>query len=148
VNKTLTATNPIAWTPLRSWTLPSDPKHLSPTRREARNLAADTLTLTDDQLQDLKLAVGELLTNIIEHSNSPVMTIAVLTRPGAVRVEISQDGYSNVPSHTKTVAWHRMAGRGLTLVANVTSRWGINRSDHKTTVWFEIDGETKPEIPG
>ena len=67
--------------------------------------------------------------------------LAVSVRGGTVRVTVTDagDGFDPMaePAATRGTG---AGGWGLALVASLASRWGVDRVDDHTEVWFEIDG--------
>ena len=88
--------------------------------------------------ESAELGVSELVTNAILHGRT-AFTISVRQTPsGPVRVEVA-DG-SPIPPQQRRVNVFATTGRGLRLVASVSSAWGMEaRSDGGVgkTVWFE-----------
>ena len=86
-----------------------------------------------------ELAVSELVTNAVLHAGTP-STVTVRTTPaGGVRVEVSDT--SPAPVQTRHHGPAATTGRGLQLVAAVSSAWGVEvlpeRSGPGKCVWFE-----------
>jgi anti-sigma regulatory factor (Ser/Thr protein kinase) len=81
--------------------------------------------------------VSELVANAVTHANGGVVRLALLSMPGAVRVEVTNDGgwrYEPV-----LVPAGSVSGRGLRIVDQLASRWGSFERAASTTVWFELD---------
>jgi anti-sigma regulatory factor (Ser/Thr protein kinase) len=83
-----------------------------------------------------RLLVSELVTNAVLHARTDFELVVRLHR-GGVRVEVS-DGSSSAPvvRHYEDEA---MTGRGLALVDELASRWGVDERPHGKAVWFELD---------
>jgi anti-sigma regulatory factor (Ser/Thr protein kinase) len=86
------------------------------------------------------LLVSELVTNAILHGEPPVeLRVGV---PGSlVHVEVHDSDRESHP-HVGPVrgpASERLGGRGLSLVQELSSRWGLWEDDDGKCVWFEID---------
>ena len=86
-----------------------------------------------------ELGVSELVTNAVLHGRTP-LTVAVVTTPaGRIRIEVT-DG-SPLPPQRRRLSVMATTGRGLRLVASVSSDWGAHpttRPDGEgKTVWFE-----------
>lgn len=82
-----------------------------------------------------RLLVSELVTNAVLHARTDV-ELSVRLVPRGVRVEVS-DGSSGAPvvRHYEDEA---MTGRGLALVEELASTWGVDERAGGKTVWFEI----------
>ena len=89
------------------------------------------------------LAASELVANALAYTGSPCRLRGwanALT--GAVRVEVD-DSSMSFPLLTRATSAATEHGRGLMIVAAVTSRWGVEmRPPAGKTVWFEIDAGT------
>ncbi|GAA2719158.1 ATP-binding protein [Cellulomonas aerilata] len=85
-----------------------------------------------------ELGVSELATNAVLHGRTP-FTVSVLRTADGVRIEVS-DG-SPLPPQVRRLSTFASTGRGLRLVASVSSSWGVvpvppdGRAGK--TVWFE-----------
>jgi anti-sigma regulatory factor (Ser/Thr protein kinase) len=85
-----------------------------------------------------ELGVSELATNAVLHGRTP-FTITVLRTPHGVRIEVSDT--SPLPPQVRRLSTFASTGRGLRLVASVSSDWGVvpvppdGRAGK--TVWFE-----------
>lgn len=92
-----------------------------------------------DVLEDVLLLTTEVLTNSLRHAPVDVrdrIHLAVHTSEDAVRVEVTDPGTGAI--FTPRIAEpHETGGRGLLLLAELSDRWGIDRSQ-ATTVWFEL----------
>ena len=88
-------------------------------------------------VDDARLLVSELVANAVTYSTGGVIRLALLSMPGAVRVEVTNEGawrYEPVLVPASSVS-----GRGLRIVDQVASRWGSFERADSTTVWFELD---------
>jgi anti-sigma regulatory factor (Ser/Thr protein kinase) len=91
-------------------------------------------------LEDLRLAVSELVTNAIRHAGlgtADVIEMHVKIEGSIVRVEVVDPGPGFLPQAapsdpTRESQW------GLYLVGRVADRWGVH-GDKATCVWLEID---------
>jgi anti-sigma regulatory factor (Ser/Thr protein kinase) len=95
----------------------------------------------DDLLEDLRLLVSEVVTNSVRHAGlgpRESVTLHVRARPDGVRAEIGDAGPGfSAPTHGPAAG--ASSGWGLYLVERLADRWGIERTDGRTQVWFEID---------
>lgn len=81
---------------------------------------------------------SELVGNAISHGGPPI-TVEVICLPDSVRVEVSDVG-DQVPSR-RSIDLDRPGGMGLVIVANLATRWGVERTDPAKagkSVWFEL----------
>jgi hypothetical protein len=85
-----------------------------------------------------ELGVSELVTNAVLHGRT-AFTVAVLRTPRGVRIEVSDR--SPLPPQVRRLSTFASTGRGLRLVAAVSSDWGIvpvaPDDGGGKTVWFE-----------
>lgn len=97
-------------------------------------------------LEAAELAVGELVTNAVLHAHTPVGVSIALTR-SELRVEVRDDS----PIMPSAREWGREAstGRGIALVACLTSEYGVRRvGSGGKVVWFCIRDEDRPAAAG
>lgn len=83
-----------------------------------------------------RLLASELVTNAVLHARTDLAVVVRLVR-GGVRVEV-HDGNTAAPvvRHYEDEA---MTGRGLSLVDQMASRWGVEYTRDGKAVWFELD---------
>jgi anti-sigma regulatory factor (Ser/Thr protein kinase) len=85
-----------------------------------------------------ELGVSELVTNAVLHGRTP-FTVAVRRTTSGVRIEVSDR--SPLPPQVRRLSTFASTGRGLRLVAAVSSTWGIVPAPPEDgggkTVWFE-----------
>ena len=94
-------------------------------------------------VEDAELVVTELVTNAMLHGRSPI-TLRILREDDGLRLEV-QDAGPALPMRGRPNP-DAMTGRGLTLVAALSSAWGIERSEAGgKVVWAELgDGGESP----
>lgn len=83
-----------------------------------------------------ELLTSELATNAVVHAGT-AFTVTVKVRRGALRVTV-RDGSATLP-RLKEAGPYEVAGRGLALVATLSSRWGMAPVPGGKAVWFELD---------
>ena len=100
----------------------------------ARRWAGEVLaSRADDGTRDqVELVLTELVQNAVFHANTP-MRARLRDVDGRVQVAVS-DGSTVLPSSGLTDA-AAMSGRGLLMVAAVSSGWGAEPTRHGKTVW-------------
>ncbi|WP_344382027.1 ATP-binding protein [Streptomyces thermolineatus] len=115
--------------------------------RRARALVSNVLAAwgMDDDMADCgKIIVTELLANAVEHTETPVSKVIIERRSnGTVRIGVSDRSHS-VP-HLKTAALHAESGRGLSLVAEMSSLWGYDTHQWGKVTWAVIDASARRE---
>lgn len=113
--------------------------------REGRH-ALDRLedALPDAQLAELRLLVTELLTNSVRHGagDQGWITLEVEIYANSVRAIVTDPGPGFEPAPTPQPHPDRPGGWGLCLVDRLADRWGV-RVRNETTVWFELDRESR-----
>jgi anti-sigma regulatory factor (Ser/Thr protein kinase) len=117
--------------------LPPEPS--SATR--ARTLARDRLDAAcpADTVTTVALLVTELVTNAILHARTP-LHLTVEIRSGRVRIAV-EDESADRPAlrHYDPDA---VTGRGLALVQQLASSWGVEPTPSGKSVWCEVPVET------
>lgn len=105
--------------------------------RDAREFVTETLPDNRSDLDDLRLMVSELATNVIKHALSS-FHLAVHHTQTEICVEITDYG-ENRPT-LMPVSADASYGWGLQLVNMLSTQWGIrNQSERGKTVWFSVD---------
>ena len=89
------------------------------------------------RLDDLLLCLSEVVTNAVLHAGPPIHVIGDVVDT-KVRVEVS-DGSKAAPIQ-RTPEQTSPTGRGLNLLDNLASDWGVEITSSGKTVWFEISG--------
>lgn len=112
--------------------LENQPDAVPRARRFARSA---TDGLADDLAYEAELVAAELVTNATLHGRPPVL-VRISASSECVRIEVEDAGRS-LPMRVvqRTDA---MTGRGLSLVAAVSSRWGVVPRDGGKVVWAEL----------
>ncbi len=98
-------------------------------------------TVKDELLDDLRLLVSEVVTNSVRHAGlgpRDAVEVRVVAKSDSVRAEILDDGPGFRAPQSGPAAGAG-SGWGLFLVGRVADRWGVDRSDGRTRVWFELD---------
>ena len=83
------------------------------------------------------LLVSEVVTNAIKHagmSEHDRIVLAARMTDDWARIEVRDSGAGFEPDIR-----HGVPGYGLRMLDALASRWGVDRSDGGTRVWFEID---------
>lgn len=87
---------------------------------------------------DLLLAASELITNAVRHGDGG-MEVRVDVGHGVARVEVLDDGGSQVAEPSSVLQADAIGGRGLHLVRSVSRAWGSGLDARgRTSVWAEV----------
>lgn len=106
--------------------------------RTARRFVRATLTDWDllAVLDDALLVVSELAANAIAHASSDYR-VRLAASPASLRIEVRDGGHGTPEPQPQSLTNER--GRGLLMVAAISSSWGIERSDgRRKLVWAEL----------
>lgn len=98
------------------------------------------------RIDDVAVAVSELVTNVVRHTDSADVRLSVELVASVVRVTVSDSSTVDllmpevpVPDETLADRAAAEAGRGLLLVAALTDAWGTDITDADGKhVWFEV----------
>ena len=104
---------------------------------QARRFVTEALERWDcgSALDTVQLLVSELVTNAIVHAGSRP-NVAVLLMPKAIRVEVADQ--AAVQPAPRDATDDDESGRGLFLLDELSSAWGVDSSEGGKTVWFEV----------
>ena len=87
---------------------------------------------------EAELLTCELVTNAVQHATDAArVTVAVMCRGSVVHVDVINDGQIGLP-HWREANGQDEGGRGFQLVNEIAQRWGFQREQAGTCVWFEI----------
>jgi anti-sigma regulatory factor (Ser/Thr protein kinase) len=126
------------WPPItHTATLDSVARSAQSARNILRRVCGD-VHIPTETVETALLLVSELVTNAVVHSRSgPTLDIEV--EPDLMHVAVTDDA-AGTPEVARDVPVLAEQGRGLLLVQNLSSRWGVNRRvPAGKTVWFELD---------
>lgn len=104
--------------------------------RRARRFVTDTLEdWGSDAVDDAALLVSELATNAVIHAGT-AYTVTVAMTLEVIRVGVADES----PATARRSHYGAMAatGRGLGMVADLSTDWGIEPSAAGKVVWFEL----------
>jgi anti-sigma regulatory factor (Ser/Thr protein kinase) len=90
---------------------------------------------------DLLLLLTELVTNAVRHGgacNGRAVGVAVVRSSRGLTVAVSGPGAGFEWRRPEAASFPETRGYGLVLVDRLAHRWGIERGDESTTVWFEL----------
>ena len=108
-----------------------------------------TINVPAEVAEDVKLVAVELVTNAWLHAHGGA-DITVMVTGNGVRVEVTDTGHALpvVRAESADVVF----GRGLHLIAGLTSGWGVHPDGNRKTVWAEVPfdrsmvGRSFPEV--
>ncbi|HWD55701.1 MAG TPA: ATP-binding protein [Acidimicrobiales bacterium] len=102
---------------------------------------------------DVALVTTELVTNAVLHAQSAIV-LAIRPIAKGLRIEVTDTRPSVLPhmaprwGASSSPLTLGQSGRGLQLVSELASRWGVNSTQRTKTVWAElIDGLSGPTEP-
>ena len=97
-------------------------------------------SLEEEQLDELRLLVTELLTNSVRHSGNDEdwINFDLEIYANSVRGVVTDRGPGFEPVPKPRPDAERPGGWGLCLVDSLADRWGVEVDD-VTAVWFEVD---------
>jgi serine phosphatase RsbU (regulator of sigma subunit)/anti-sigma regulatory factor (Ser/Thr protein kinase) len=110
--------------------------------------ALEAQNVDDDVVGIVELLVSEVVTNFVQHENSPLVEVTV-TVDRAVKVNVS--GIAGLPSVALVhpagpPALSSEGGRGLSILDTLSAAWGTRREGGRTAVWFTVRGEGTDDI--
>jgi anti-sigma regulatory factor (Ser/Thr protein kinase) len=113
------------------WTTTPDPANVAPLRRAVRDYARDA-GMDDDRVQDLTLAVSEIVANAVVHAyrdgSEGAITLTAEPCADGMRVSIIDEGIGLSPRTDSPGA-----GLGLVIAGNIADRVEIDRPDEGGT---------------
>lgn len=96
--------------------------------------------LHDDVLSDVELIVTELVSNAVKHG-APDIELRLRRQPFAVDVGVLDHGPGMPPAEVGPAELTADSGRGMFLVSNLASRWGVEPLADRVgkTVWASLE---------
>ncbi|MCO8277632.1 ATP-binding protein [Actinoplanes sp. TRM 88003] len=104
-----------------------------PLRRCAH--AALAPRLTSDDLDDAMVVISELVQNVTQHTSGGG-ELVLITDDSGITIEVRD--HSPVLPEVQPPDAHRLGGRGLLLVAGITSAWGVRPGTSGKAVWARL----------
>ncbi|MFI5759017.1 SpoIIE family protein phosphatase [Streptomyces sp. NPDC051569] len=118
----------------------ADPEDLVETRAVLRQALKDWDLA--ELVDDVELAAGELLVNVLLHTEAgAVLTLEVIPEP-VRRVRLWVKDRSSVWPRRRTPGESATSGRGLMLVDAVATRWGVEPRGDGKAVWCEFEPDS------
>ena len=115
--------------------LPPEPVSVPAARRFVRS-CLEELGATA-AWESAEMLVSEVATNAVLHGRTP-FTVSVHLDEDRVRVRVSVTDLSSVLPRPRSYGTDSTTGRGLRLVASLSSAWGVDLTGTGKTVWFEV----------
>ena len=128
--------------PIRSRALRSVPEAPSEARRFVREAAADDVP--PRLLNDVLLLTNELVANAVRHAGHTAedpIEVEITINDRSIRVAVRDQGPGFDPARQKERT--EEGGWGLLLIETLSSRWGVETRGTGTTVWFEVDRDSR-----
>ena len=112
------------------------------TAEEARLFLSEALERfhVDVDADAVRLLTSEIASNAGRHGKEPI-DVSVSVEEAGVRVSIFDRGSGFDPDELRfdqSFNPEAEGGRGLQLVHNLSSEWGVERHDEGTEVWFRL----------
>jgi anti-sigma regulatory factor (Ser/Thr protein kinase) len=98
-------------------------------------LTATAIGIPDDVLENASLLTSELVTNSVQHASSEWIEVAITLTADRLRVAVSDQDTEPIRPRRSD----EDGGWGLTLVAELATRWGSERNRDGKTIWIEFD---------
>jgi DNA-binding NarL/FixJ family response regulator len=126
---------------VRTMTATLPPDVTSP--RESRFLARDTLAGWCDPtvFADIELLISELVANGVEHAETHI-DVRIAVTATTIRIEVS-DRHPDLPV-MRTPEAYESSGRGMRIVDQTATRWGVQARRTGKCVWFEVPRRPMP----
>ena len=117
------------------------PHHARGAQQARHRLAADLAGVVPPPLlADVVAVVAELVGNSIRHAGplpGGVVRVAWRIRGTVIEVRVTDGGAPNIPT-PRDAGPDELDGRGLTIVAALADRWGVERDGLGQSVWAEL----------
>ena len=94
--------------------------------------------IEDEVCEDAELVATELVANVVDHARTSCTLIVAVTGAG-VLIEV-RDFYPCPPPQPQPFDPNNPRGRGLQVVAAVSSRWGVTPFPDGKAVWALLPG--------
>lgn len=112
--------------------------------RDARAAIDPMLSKDDPIASDVQLAVSEMVTNVVCHTDDGGLLEAWDPKPDVpLRVEVSDN--DRLPVQLAEERPAGQGGLGLHIVEAVSDNWGVDPTPDGKTVWAEFDRNRRPD---
>lgn len=98
-------------------------------------LTATAVGIPSHVLDDAALLASELVTNCVTHAQCEWVDLEVVLTADRLRISVSDTDSRTVRPRPAD----ELGGWGLMFVAELATRWGVERNDAGKTVWVELD---------
>jgi anti-sigma regulatory factor (Ser/Thr protein kinase) len=88
-----------------------------------------------ETLDNVTLCVSEMVTNALDHARPPY-ELRIGRCRGRLRVEVTDA--STATPQVKPISASSARGRGMFIVSNVATKWGVEEDAKGKTVWAEF----------
>jgi serine phosphatase RsbU (regulator of sigma subunit)/anti-sigma regulatory factor (Ser/Thr protein kinase) len=130
---------------MHSYVHQADPEGLADARGALRQTLAGWHMA--DLADDVELAAGELLVNVLLHTEGgAVLTLEVLPTP-ARRVRLTVQDRSSVWPNRRNPGEAATSGRGLLMIEALSARWGVEPRGDGKAVWCEFGPDAPADWP-
>ncbi|WNI14545.1 SpoIIE family protein phosphatase [Actinacidiphila sp. ITFR-21] len=124
----------------------ADPEGLAEARAALRQALTDWRL--SELADDVELAAGELLVNVLLHTEGgAVLTLEVLPEP-VRRVRLSVQDRSSVWPRRRSPGEAATSGRGLLMIDAMAVSWGVEPRGDGKAVWCEFGPAAGTPVPG
>lgn len=122
---------------MRNRSLEPDPRSARIAREFVREACRDW-DVDDEMCEDAMLVATELVANVVDHAGTSCV-VSIDGGDSWLRIEV-EDGYPcSIPTSPR-VDLSAARGRGLLVVAGLSSEWGVRELPHGKSVWALLDG--------
>jgi serine/threonine-protein kinase RsbW len=126
-------------TPHLAFDLPAHHASVGTARHRVRSHLA-YLGCRADTCETALLLVSELFTNALLHTASTTIGCTVRSHGPHLRIEVHDQG-GGAPLNHGLSAPDAVHGRGLLIVENLSTEWGVATGIHGQTVWCDLRPE-------
>lgn len=98
-------------------------------------LATTAIGIEADAFEMATLLASELVTNSVKHSESDWIDFGITLGTDDLRIDVSDQSRQTIRPRIPDID----GGWGLTFVAELATRWGVERNSAGKTVWVELD---------
>lgn len=127
-----------------AWTLPRRPSSPGRARQQVRGVLAAWGLAATDTADGVELIVSELVTNAVVHTSTSSVRLRLSLTADGVLVTVFDEGPGppGAPGKPDLEAACGEGGRGLFLIDQTATSWGVRRLAAGTVVWARLDGPT------
>jgi anti-sigma regulatory factor (Ser/Thr protein kinase) len=114
--------------------------------RLSRRLIRDLCDLVGmEEVADVaQLLAGEIVTNVVLHTRTPLLRVTAEVQGGTLRVSVS-DRDPELPT-VRRPSEREPTGRGMMLVNSLAKEWGVAQRPGGKLVWFTLSGSNGPGV--